>query len=84
MGNTTELGVYILGAVALAILAAAGIATGNHLVIACALIASGGAYIGQLGGAMAVAGQFPALSPIINLIGMAVALCAWLFGVLSL
>lgn len=80
----TELGVYILGATALAILAAAGIATGNHFVLACAIIASGAAYIGQLAAAMTVLGQFASIAPIINLIGMVMALGAWLFGVLSL
>lgn len=80
----TELGVYILGATALAILAAAGIATGNHAVVAFAVLSSGAVYVAQLGAAMVVAGQFAKAATIINLIGMALALGCWLFGALSL
>ncbi len=44
----SELGIYILGATALAILAAAGIASGESAVVAFAVFAAGAAYLAQL------------------------------------
>jgi hypothetical protein len=76
----TELGVYILGATALAILAAAGIASGNHLVVELAALSAGSAYVGQLGAQMVVTGLSPRISSTINLGGMAVSLICWLLG----
>ena len=76
----TELGVYILGAAALAILAAAGIASGNHLVVELAALSAGAAYVGQLGAQMVVANVSPRIASTINLAGMAVSLICWLLG----
>ena len=75
----TELGVYILGAVALAILAAAGIAAGDHVVVACAVTASGAAYLSQLGAFGTVSGG-PQWSVLLNGVAMVIALGAWAAG----
>lgn len=80
----TELGVYILGAVALAILAAAGIATGNHLVATCAVISSGAAYLSQIGAFNTVHSPGGRWSVAINATFMLVALGAWAYGVFNL
>lgn len=76
----TELGVYILGAMALGILAAAGISAGNQTVILCAVVSSGAAYLSQLGAAHTVAKGPNGLSVIINAVFMLIALAAWAYG----
>lgn len=79
----TELGVYILGATALAILAAAGIATGNHSVITCAVVSSGAAYLGQLG-ADGTVRDGRRWTVALNAVGLLAAVIAWALGVLYL
>lgn len=79
----TELGVYILGATALAILAAAGINTGNSTVILAAVVSSGAAYLSQLGAAYAAI-KPSGVATTINGVFMLLALAAWAFGVFNL
>lgn len=79
----TELGVYILGAVALVILAAAGIAAGNSAVVLCAVISSGAAYVSQLGAAMGVLHR-TTFAVVTNAAFMLIALGVWAYGVLLL
>lgn len=79
----TELGVYILGATALAILAAAGINAGNGTVILAATVSSGAAYLSQLGAAYATM-RPSGVATTINGVFMLVALGAWAFGVFNL
>lgn len=80
----TELGVYILGATALAILAAAGITAGNHAALECAVVASGSAYLSQLGAAFTVNGTGGRWSVAVNAAFMLAALAAWAYGALLL
>lgn len=81
----TELGVYILGAVALVLLGAAGIATGDRVVIICAVGASGAAYLGQLAALSASVNATSARwSIILNAGFLLVALAAWAFGAFNL
>lgn len=46
--NTTELGVYILGATALALLAGGGVAYGSPLAVLAAILAAGLSYLSQV------------------------------------
>ena len=81
----TELGVYILGAAALVILAWAGATAGDSTVMLCAVIASGAAYVSQFGVASTMAGAHAPLGPrasfIVNFVGLLVTLGAWAYGV---
>lgn len=79
----TELGVYILGATALAILAAAGVATNDGAVIFAAVLASGLAYLSQIGAAHTVSGG-KVWSAWLNGLAMLGALVAWLCGAFAL
>jgi hypothetical protein len=45
--NTTEMGVYILGATALALLAVAGVVFGSGVALGAAVWAAGAAYLSQ-------------------------------------
>lgn len=83
MGDYAEIGVYILGAAALIILAAAGIATGSDAVLTCAVLAAGAAYVSQLGGALYLQTQ-QLLWATVNLFAMTVALVVWLIGLVGL
>lgn len=80
----TELGVYILGATALAILAAAGIAFQDGSIIFCAVIASGFAYLSQLGANHTAETGQVGWSVWLNAGAMLVALGAWAYGALLL
>jgi hypothetical protein len=73
--NTTELGVYIL--------AAAGIATGDHLVVLFAALSAGAAYLAQLCAAIMVDRRLEWLA-IPNIGAMAISLLCWLYGVVHL
>jgi hypothetical protein len=79
----TELGVYILGATALAILAAAGIVsvTGGNGVLLCAVVASGAAYVSQFGAASAVVDPSTKVWPAIAFTAMGISFLAWAYGV---
>jgi hypothetical protein len=79
----TELGVYILGATALALLGATGLVEGNHVAATSAVVASGSAYLSQIGAANTAEGAGIA-SRWINAIFMIGALGSWAFGVWSL
>lgn len=81
--NTTELGVYILGAVALAVLTAAGITAGSNHVVLCAVLSSGFAYAAQFFAAW-VARSGAGFAYALNAIFLAAALLAWCAGVLAL
>ncbi len=81
--NRMELGVYILGATALVILAAAGVAMGKDHVITAAVLASGAAYVSQLCGAIFVANGGRA-AHMANGVFMLAAFGAWAFGVYAL
>jgi hypothetical protein len=75
----TELGVYILGATALAILAAAGIVLDGDVLV-CAVIASGAAYLSQNGAhAHQILGALWAL--VLSIGAMIIAFGAWAYGV---
>lgn len=76
----TELGVYILGAVALCILAAAGIAVGNPTAVLCAVLSSGAAYLSQLGAALTVAGVGGKAPQWLNGAMMLMSFAAWVYG----
>lgn len=79
----TELGVYILGATALAILAAAGLVLGNNLAVTMACVSSGAAYLSQVGAATYVISPSK-FARFINATFMLVALAAWAVGVAAL
>lgn len=80
----TELGVYILGATALVILAAAGIALGNGQIILAAVVASGFAYLSQIGANHTAETGGMGWSVWLNAAAMLVALGAWLYGAVQL
>lgn len=80
----TELGVYILGATALAILAAAGIALQDGSIIFAAVLSSGFAYLSQLGANHTATTGKMGWSVWLNGIAMLVALGAWLYGALQI
>lgn len=81
----TELGVYILGATALAILAAAGIHAGNATVISAAVVASGAAYLSQVFAAYHSLSVEPSpVARIMNGIFMLIAFGAWATGIFNL
>jgi hypothetical protein len=80
----TELGVYILGATALAILAAAGIAMQDNTIIFAAVIASGFAYLSQLGANHTATTGKMGWSVWLNAVAMLVALAAWAYGALQI
>jgi len=80
----TELGVYILGATALAILAAAGFAVEDSRVLFCAVIASGFAYLSQVGANHTAETGKMGWSVWLNAGAMLVALGAWAYGALQL
>ena len=79
----TELGVYILGATALAILAAAGISTGDYQVMVAVTVAAGAAYLSQICAAMWVEDPQSVLRSG-NVIFMLVAFASWAFGAYAL
>ena len=79
----TELGVYILGAAALVILAWAGATAGDSTVMLCAVIASGAAYVSQFGAASAVVNPSTKLAAI-AFTAMGIAFLAWAYGVVLL
>lgn len=78
MNTMTELGVYILGAVALCLLAAAGIAFDTYNVVLCAVVSAGAAYATQVAAVWRSLGF--AWAAAVNLAGFAVALLAWTYG----
>jgi hypothetical protein len=82
--ETTELGVYILGAMALAILVAAGIALGSPLAVIAAVASAGLSYLAQL--LSAIATMDPASDRVAS-VGAALlylSLMTWLAGLISL
>lgn len=78
----TELGVYILGATALAILTAAGFAAEDNIVLFCAVVASGFAYLAQLGANHTAETGKMGWSVWLNAVAMFIALVAWACGAL--
>ncbi|MBL8578093.1 MAG: hypothetical protein JNK47_12770 [Mesorhizobium sp.] len=74
----TELGIYILGAMALAILAAAGVAVGNSTVLVSAVVASAASYLAQIA---YFHGTRSRLAAIANTLFILIAFGAWLYGV---
>ena len=80
----TELGVYILGATALAILAASGIALGNGAAILAAVVASGFAYLSQIGANQTAETGEMGWGVWLNAVAMLVSLGAWLYGAVQL
>lgn len=79
----TELGVYILGATALAILAATGIASGDYGVMVAVTIAAGASYLSQICAAMWTEEPASILRSG-NVFFMAIAFASWAFGVYAL
>lgn len=91
-----EIGVYVLGATALAILAAAGITLENETALFCAVVASGAAYLAQMLNELAsryIAGPDqdgmyrsnpPAFVFPVAALSMFIALGSWAVGVFNL
>jgi hypothetical protein len=79
----TELGVYILGAMALAILAAAGFWAADETIVACAVAASGLAYVSQINGFVCVESGIKPFGWV-NFAGLISACLVWTFGFLQL
>lgn len=74
-----EIGVYILGATALALLASAGISFENKATVVASIAAAGAAYISQL--ATTHSYQKPSWpAAIISLTAMAASLSSWAYG----
>lgn len=80
----TELGIYILGAAALCILAAAGIHAGNGTVVFWAVLASGAAYISQSAADIHNRDETRQWALALNAIALLVSIGSWLMGVLFL
>lgn len=88
--NTSELGVYILGATALAILAAAALVLQDRFATIAVAIAAGSAYASQFAGAMfGLLARDPStplrtnqLLEAANLIGIVISVVAWLAALL--
>ena len=78
-----ELGVYILGATALAILAAAGISTGDYQVMVAACVAAGAAYLSQICAAMWIESPSSILRSG-NALFMFIAFGSWAYGAFAL
>lgn len=77
----TELGVYILGAMALGLLGAAGIASGNDFVVACAVLSAGLGYLAQHAAAITVHTQASASAATwVNSVGVITSCLAWCAG----
>lgn len=80
--STIELGVYILGATALVILAAAGLWTGDRVVVGAAILSSGCAYVSQLGGAFYIMTE-EGWARTLNIVFGVAAQLAWIGGLLA-
>jgi hypothetical protein len=81
MNTFTELGVYILGAVALAGLLACGIASGDVLAQGLALLACGAAYVSQVSSTYIASGYDQTFFPFVSISGWALAIGLWCSGV---
>lgn len=84
-----EIGVYVLGATALAILASAGITMSNETALFCAVVASGAAYLAQMLNELAerhIAAQTnpPVFVFPVAALSMFIALGSWAVGVFNL
>lgn len=85
--NVTELGVYILGATALALLSAAGIATGNVPVMFVAAGTAGVSYLAQVGTTIYVQepdNRWAPIAQLVGLVGMGAAILLYALGLLLL
>lgn len=78
-----ELGVYILGATALAILAAIGISTGDYQVMVAVTVAACASYLSQICAAMWIE-QPASILRSGNVFFMFIAFASWAFGVYAL